>query len=81
MKKFVIQSVINFTLDAINVGQIFADRFEYGDPRIQDNMIETTASDSFDTFPGTAGIEVRDNMTLTITTDPSSPSRWYKTIC
>ena len=46
MKKFVIQSVINFTLDAINVGQIFADRFEYGDPRIQDNMIETTASDS-----------------------------------
>lgn len=74
------QSVINFTLDAINVGQIFADRFEYGDLRIQDNMIETTTSDSplILSSPGTAGIEVRDNMTLTITTDPSSPADGIK---
>ena len=45
-EEYRVQSVINFTLDAVNAGQIFADRFEYGDPRIQDNMIETLNSDS-----------------------------------
>ena len=75
-----VQSVINFTLDAINVGQVFADRFEYGDLRLQDNMIETTASDTplILASPGTAGVEIRDNMTLTISTDPSQPADGIK---
>lgn len=74
------QSVINFTLDAVNAGQLFADRFEYGDLRLQDNMIETTASDTplILASPGTAGVEIRDNMTLTISTDPSSPADGIK---
>jgi len=75
-----VQSVINFTLDAVNVGQVFADRFEYGDLRLQDNMIETTASDTplILASPGTAGVEIRDNMTLTISTDPSQPADGIK---
>lgn len=73
-------SVVNFNLDGINVGQMFADRFEFGDLRIQDNMIETTASDTplVLSSPGTAGIEINDNMTLTLTSDPSSPADGIK---
>jgi len=80
-------SVVNFNIDNVNVGQIFADRMEFGDLRFINNMIETTASDSpmILSSPGTAGVEIRDNMTLTSTpaiddslTDPAAPADGLK---
>jgi len=80
-------SVINFNLDNTNVGQIFSNRMEFGDLRFIDNMIETTASDSplIISSPGTAGVEIRDNMTLTSTpaiddllNDPAAPADGLK---
>ena len=77
-----VQSVINFDLDGVNVGKVFADRTELQDLRIQDNMIETLVSDSdlILSAPGTGGIKVLDNMTLTSTpaiddalADPAGP--------
>ena len=41
-----VQSVINFELDSVNVGRVYADRTELQDIKIQDNMIETTTSDT-----------------------------------
>ena len=80
-------SVINFTLDNQNVGQIFGDRFEFGDLRLIDNQIETTASDQplVLSAPGTGGIEIRDNLTITLTPglddallDPAAPADGIK---
>lgn len=80
-------SVVNFNIDNVRVGQIFGDRFEFGDLRLVDNQIETTASDSplVLSSPGTAGVEVRDNLTITLTpglddslTDPAAPADGIK---
>ena len=82
-----VQSVINFDLDGVNVGKVFADRTELQDLRITDNMIETTVSDSdlILSAPGTGGIKVLDNMTLTSTpaiddalADPAGPADGLK---
>tara|TARA_B100000902_G_scaffold251885_1_gene238318 strand:+ start:140 stop:1117 length:978 start_codon:yes stop_codon:yes gene_type:complete len=82
-----VQSVINFDLDGSNVGQIFADRAEIQDLRIANNMIETTTSDQdlILSAPGTGGIKVLDNMTLTSTpaiddalADPAGPADGLK---
>lgn len=82
-----VQSVINFDLDSQNVGQVFADRFEIQDIKVQDNMIETTTSDQdlILSAPGTGGIKVLDNMTLTSTpaiddalADPAGPADGLK---
>jgi hypothetical protein len=82
-----VQSVINFDLDGVNVGKVFADRTELQDLRIQDNMIETLVSDSdlILSAPGTGGIKVLDNMTLTSTpaiddalADPAGPADGLK---
>ena len=82
-----VQSVINFDLDAVNVGKVFADRFEIQDIRIQNNMIESTTSDQdlVLSAPGTGGIKVLDNMTLTSTpaiddalADPAGPADGLK---
>lgn len=82
-----LQSVVNFNLDGTASGQIFADRVEFQDLRIKDGMIETLISDSDLTLsaPGTGGVVVRDNMTLTSTpglddvlVDPASPSDGIK---
>ena len=80
-------SVINFNLDNQNVGQIYGDRFEFGDLRLIDNQIETTASDQplVLSAPGTGGIEIRDNLTITLTPglddallDPAAPADGIK---
>ena len=77
-----VASVINFGLDAVNVGRIYADRFEIQDVKIQDNLIETTTSDTdlILSAPGSGGIVCDDNLTLTRTpaiddaaTDPAAP--------
>ena len=82
-----VQSVINFELDSINVGRVYADRTELQDIKIQDNMIETTTSDTdlVLSAPGTGGIKVLDNMTLTSTpaiddalADPAGPADGLK---
>lgn len=82
-----VQSVINLELDSVNVGKIFADRAELQDLKIQDNMIETTVSDTdlVLSAPGTGGIKVLDNMTLTSTpaiddalADPAGPADGLK---
>ena len=82
-----VQSVINLDLDGINVGKVFADRAELQDLRIQDNMIETIVSDTdlILSAPGTGGIKVLDNMTLTSTpaiddalADPAGPADGIK---
>jgi|TARA_B100001094_G_scaffold192595_1_gene186484 hypothetical protein len=82
-----VQSVINLDLDGINVGKVFADRAELQDLRIQDNMIETIVSDTdlILSAPGTGGIKVLDNMTLTSTpaiddalADPAGPADGLK---
>ena len=82
-----VQSVINFDLDAVNVGKIFSDRFEIQDIKIQDSMIESTVSDAdlVLSAPGTGGVKIRDNMTLTSTpaiddvlTDPAGPADGLK---
>jgi hypothetical protein len=82
-----VQSVINLELDAVNIGKIFSDRVELQDIRITDNMIETTTSDQdlVLSAPGTGGITVLDNMTLTSTpaiddslTDPAGPADGLK---
>ena len=82
-----VQSVINFELDSVNVGKVFADRTELQDLRITDNMIETIVSDSdlILSAPGTGGIKVLDNMTLTSTpaiddalADPAGPADGLK---
>ena len=82
-----VQSVINFDLDSQNAGQVFADRFEIQDIKISDNMIETTTSDQdlILSAPGTGGIKVLDNMTLTSTpaiddalADPAGPADGLK---
>ena len=82
-----VQSVINLELDAVNIGKIFSDRVELQDIRITDNMIETTASDQdlVLSAPGTGGIKVLDNMTLTSTpaiddslADPAGPADGLK---
>ena len=82
-----LQSVVNFDLDGVNSGKIFADRFEIQDLRIQDGMIETLNSDSDLKLsaPGTGGIQIMDNMTITSTpaiddvlTDPASPADGLK---
>ena len=82
-----VQSVINFDLDGVNVGKVFADRTELQDLRITDTMIETTVSDSdlILSAPGTGGIKVLDNMTLTSTpaiddalADPAGPADGLK---
>ena len=82
-----VQSVINFELDTVNVGKVFSDRFEIQDIRISDNMIETTTSDQdlILSAPGTGGVKVLDNMTLTSTpaiddalADPAGPGDGIK---
>ena len=82
-----VQSVINFELDSVNVGRVYADRTELQDIKIQDNMIETTTSDTdlVLSAPGTGGIKVLDNMTLTSTpaiddalADPAGPADGLK---
>ena len=82
-----LQSVINFELDSVNVGKVFKDRLEIQDLRITDNMIETTVSDAdlVLSAPGTGGVKIRDNMTLTSTpaiddalTDPAGPADGLK---
>ncbi len=82
-----VQSVINFDLDSQNAGQVFADRYEIQDIKISDNMIETTTSDQdlILSAPGTGGIKVLDNMTLTSTpaiddalADPAGPADGLK---
>ena len=82
-----LQSVINFELDSVNVGKVFKDRLEIQDLKIQDNMIETTVSDAdlVLSAPGTGGVKIRDNMTLTSTpaiddalTDPAGPADGLK---
>ena len=82
-----VQSVINFELDSVNVGKVFKDRFEIQDLKVQDNMIETTVSDAdlVLSAPGTGGVKIRDNMTLTSTpaiddalTDPAGPADGLK---
>lgn len=82
-----VQSVINLELDSVNVGRIYADRTELQDIKIQDNMIETTTSDTdlVLSAPGTGGIKVLDNMTLTSTpaiddalADPAGPADGLK---
>ena len=82
-----LQSVINFELDSVNVGRVYADRTELQDIKIQDNMIETTTSDQdlILSAPGTGGIKVLDNMTLTSTpaiddalADPAGPADGLK---
>jgi len=82
-----VQSVINFDLDSQNVGRVFADRFEIQDIKFEDNMIETTTSDQdlILSAPGTGGIKVLDNMTLTSTpaiddalADPAGPADGLK---
>ena len=82
-----VQSVINFELDSVNVGRVYADRTELQDIKIQDNMIETTTSDTdlLLSAPGTGGIKVLDNMTLTSTpaiddalADPAGPADGLK---
>ena len=82
-----VQSVINFELDTVNVGKVFSDRFEMQDIKITDNMIETTTSDQdlILSAPGTGGVKVLDNMTLTSTpaiddalTDPAGPADGLK---
>lgn len=82
-----VQSVINLELDAVNIGKIFSDRVELQDIRIADNMIETTTSDQdlILSAPGTGGVKVLDNMTLTSTpaiddalTDPAGPADGLK---
>tara|TARA_B000000532_G_C18873849_1_gene409642 strand:- start:1768 stop:2745 length:978 start_codon:yes stop_codon:yes gene_type:complete len=82
-----LQSVINFELDSVNVGKVFKDRLEIQDIKIQDNMIETTVSDAdlVLSAPGTGGVKIRDNMTLTSTpaiddalTDPAGPADGLK---
>ena len=82
-----VQSVINFDLDSQNAGQVFADRFVIQDIKISDNMIETTTSDQdlILSAPGTGGIKVLDNMTLTSTpaiddalADPAGPADGLK---
>ena len=82
-----VQSVINFELDSVNVGRVFQDRFEIQSLRVADNMIETTVSDAdlVLSAPGTGGVKVRDNMTLTSTpaiddalADPAGPADGLK---
>lgn len=82
-----LQSVINFELDSVNVGKVFKDRLEIQDLRITDNMIETTVSDAdlVLSAPGTGGVKIRDNMTLTSTpaiddalADPAGPADGLK---
>jgi len=82
-----VPSRVNFNVDGTNVGSIFADRFEFGDIRITNNMIETTASDTpmILSAPGTGGIEILDNVTLTTTpaiddvlVDPAAPTDGLK---
>ena len=82
-----LQSVINFELDSVNVGKVFKDRFEIQSLRVADNMIETTVSDAdlVLSAPGTGGVKVRDNMTLTSTpaiddalADPAGPADGLK---
>ena len=82
-----VQSVINLELDAVNIGKIFSDRVELQDIRITDNMIETTTSDQdlILSAPGTGGVKVLDNMTLTSTpaiddalADPAGPADGIK---
>jgi len=82
-----VPSRVNFNIDGTNVGSVFADRFEFGDIRITNNMIETTASDTpmILSAPGTGGIEILDNVTLTTTpaiddvlVDPAAPTNGLK---
>ena len=82
-----VQSVINLDLDSVNVAKVFSDRFEIQDIRIQDNVIQTTTSDQdlVLSAPGTGGVKVRDNMTLTSTpaiddalADPAGPADGLK---
>lgn len=80
-------SIINFAIDNSIVGTITKDNFEFGELRIQHNQIETTTSDRqlVLSAPGTGGILVNDNMTISLTpglndsiVDPSIPESGIK---
>jgi len=80
-------SVVTFNLDSFVKGQIFNNRVEFEDIRLQENTITTTASDTdlILSSPGTGGVVVEDNLTLTLTpgiddaaTDPNAPSDGLK---
>tara|TARA_B110000503_G_scaffold126064_1_gene194284 strand:+ start:37 stop:1011 length:975 start_codon:yes stop_codon:yes gene_type:complete len=80
-------SIINFAIDNVVVGNITQDNFEFGEIRIQNNQIETISSDQqlILSAPGTGGILVNDNMTLSLTpglndsiVDPSIPDSGIK---
>ena len=80
-------SVVTFNLNNYVKGQIFDNRVEFEDIRLQDNTITTTVSDTdlILSSPGTGGVVVEDNLTLTLTpgiddsaTDPNAPSDGLK---
>jgi hypothetical protein len=80
-------SIINFAIDNNVVATITKDNFEFGEIRIQNNQIETTTSDQqlVLSAPGTGGILVNDNMTISLTpgiddsiVDPSIPNSGIK---
>lgn len=74
-------SVISFTIDNFTMGQIFNDRAEFEDIRIQNGTISTTTSDSdlILESQGTGGVVVKDNFTMTLQgSDPSAPTDGLK---
>tara|TARA_B110000211_G_C13999855_1_gene517938 strand:- start:65 stop:1045 length:981 start_codon:yes stop_codon:yes gene_type:complete len=80
-------SVVTFSLNNFTKGQIFDNRVEFEDIRLQDNTITTTASDTdlILSSPGTGGVVIEDNLTLTLTpgiddaaTDPNAPTDGLK---
>lgn len=74
-------SVATFMIDNVAKGQIFGNRVELEDIRIQNGTISTTTSDTDLTLEsqGTGGVVVRDNFTLTLQgSDPGSPTDGLK---
>lgn len=60
------ESQINFSIDDVNIGNFYSNRFELGDIRIQGTLIETIASnqDLFLSAPGTGDVVVDDTLRL-----------------
>jgi|TARA_R110000803_G_scaffold38698_1_gene83661 hypothetical protein len=74
-------SVVSFQIDNVTKGQVFGNRVELEDIRIQNGTISTTSSDTDLTLEsqGTGGVVVKDNFTLTLQgSDPASPTDGLK---
>lgn len=76
------ESQINFVIDDVNIGNFYSNRFELGNIRITDTIIETITSndDLFLSAPGTGDVVIDDTLRISsvpgiddIETEPLAP--------